>query len=83
MWGQIGNVIKLTALMKGKTIFISFFATTAAATKVRQHVKVGKEYFNVLLFSKALFKRILIIWTIWRTFSEKLAATLQVPKPKT
>ena len=53
---KVGTGIRLAALTKGRTAFVSFFSTTAAATNGRRHEKVCKELDNARLFQKALFK---------------------------
>ena len=52
---KMGTGIRLAALTKGRTSFVSFFSTTIAATNGRQHEKVCKELDNARLFQKVLF----------------------------
>ena len=53
---KMGTGIRLAALTKGRTAFVSFLSMTAAATNGRQHEKVCTELDNARLFQKALFK---------------------------
>ena len=53
----MGTGIRLAAPTKGRTAFVSFFSTTAAATNGRRHEKVCKELANARLFPKKLFKQ--------------------------
>ena len=44
--------MRLAALTKGRTAFVSFFSTTALATNGRRHEKVCKELDNACLLKK-------------------------------